>query len=461
MHWLKEMRSGLRGRKPSVQVLDASGAAPRAIFEVEVGGEYIFSLALSPDGRRLAVGTEAGVRLWDLEDGRLWDLEDGSQSLSGPDKALLWASCVLAIALGIGATVLLVAFGWRRLRATLRGAARGGGRGSSLADHPWLRRRGRVVWAVGLFLLIVGLVVLRAREEAGPPWRIPLAASVGRCTAVALSADGALLAAAGPGKVVLWDLSGDTAREKARLAGHTAEVGSLAFAPDGRALASADTQTTRVWDLRGDTPRERAALPGRVAAFSPDGRGLVTGHDSLLRVWDLSQDKPREKNGDRAKPLLVESLEFGADGRTLVLGCADRTVRLWDLGGEAPRERRVVKGLASPAWQVRLSPDGKQLVVIGEHESVRLWDLGGAEPKERAVLLEAVVRQTNAIGIPVSLRWRRGATFSPDGQVLLVNDGGRPRLWDVGGPAPREWALPKAFSDFCGEGVFRLLWRRA
>jgi WD40 repeat protein len=440
----KEMRGGLRGRKPTVQVLDASGAAPREIFEVEVGGEYIFSLALSPDGRRLAAGTEAGVRLWDLE--------DASQSLSGPDKALLGASGVLALALSIGAPVLLVAFGWRRLRATLRGAASGGGPGSSLADHPWLRRRGAKVWAVGLFLLIVGLVVLRLREEAGPPWRIPLGASVGRCTAVALSADGALLAAAGPGNdVVLWDLSGERPRVKARLAGHTAEVRSLAFAPDGRALASADTQTTRVWDLRGDTPRERAALPGRIAAFSPDGRGLVTGDDSLLRVWDLSQDEPREQARDRAKPLVVASMAFGADGRTLVLGCADRTVRLWDLGAEAPRERRVIEGLASVAWDVSLSPDGKQLVVIDEPESVRLWNLGGAAPKERAVLLEAVVRQTDALGIPFSL-WRRTATFFPDGQVLLVNDGARPRLWDVGGPAPREWALPKEFADFRGGG---------
>ena len=73
----------------------------------------------------------------------------------------------------------------------------------------------------------MGLLVLWARRETGPPWRIALPASSGRCIALAFSADGALLVAAGPGnEIVLWDLSGETAQEKARLAGRTAEVRS-------------------------------------------------------------------------------------------------------------------------------------------------------------------------------------------------------------------------------------------
>jgi WD40 repeat protein len=75
----------------------------------------------------------------------------------------------------------------------------------------------------------------------------------GEITALALSADGRLLAAAreeGPNRVVqVWDVG--TGKERGRFEGHRDRVTALGFAPDGKALASASADATvLVWQVR-------------------------------------------------------------------------------------------------------------------------------------------------------------------------------------------------------------------
>jgi len=84
--------------------------------------------------------------------------------------------------------------------------------------------------------------------------------------AIAVSADGRLLAGARPDKTIsVWDLS--TGAEVAKRAGYATVVGCLAFRSDGEALASAHADGTAVvWDLSGVTPH-RAAPANRDATW--------------------------------------------------------------------------------------------------------------------------------------------------------------------------------------------------
>src|SRR5262249_55792263 len=119
--WRASVLSGVRGRGDCVLLLDVGGETPRERHELGVSTGKVLSVALSPDGRRLAVGGASGVELWDLE-GRK----------SGVLQFLLAASYGLAAGLGLLGVAAFFGsrFAGRRWRAcrrhrdTLRIAAR-------------------------------------------------------------------------------------------------------------------------------------------------------------------------------------------------------------------------------------------------------------------------------------------------------------------------------------------------
>lgn len=127
-------------------------------------------------------------------------------------------------------------------------------------------------------------------------------------TDVAFSADGKRVAASvsgdsrgqpaglivpeGPVFVRVWDVS--SGKAALTLAGHEKEVGRVAYSPDGKRLASAGKdRAVRVWDAA--TGKQVAALAFDVEridalAFSPDGKRIAAaGGDAkkpgVVRVW--------------------------------------------------------------------------------------------------------------------------------------------------------------------------------
>lgn len=105
------------------------------------------------------------------------------------------------------------------------------------------------------------------------------------------------------------------------------------------------------------------------------------------------------------------------------------------------RPKELVAVLPKQAGEIMslsFSADGRTLAAATQR-AVRLWDLGGPTPRERAVLPDA--------------GWH--VRFAPDGRTL-VTASQVPRLWDVSGDRPRELArlaghshgpLALAFSD--------------
>jgi eukaryotic-like serine/threonine-protein kinase len=110
------------------------------------------------------------------------------------------------------------------------------------------------------------------------------------CRSLAFSADGRRLVAAGADDLLrIWSTA-DGKLERT-LSGHTGEIFTAVFHPNGNRLASGGRdQAVHIWDT--DTGDLMARLPGHTSyifslAFSPDGQSLVSGSgDHTLRLWN-------------------------------------------------------------------------------------------------------------------------------------------------------------------------------
>lgn len=104
---------------------------------------------------------------------------------------------------------------------------------------------------------------------------------------VAFSPDGNLLATGGDRSVRFWDRTGN---EIAPALPDQGLVRAVAFSPDGQRIASGSAdRLVRLWDRQGRLINEFSGHLGSVisVAFSSDGRWIASGSDDrTIRVWD-------------------------------------------------------------------------------------------------------------------------------------------------------------------------------
>ncbi|MCC6232553.1 MAG: protein kinase [Verrucomicrobiales bacterium] len=205
----------------------------------------------------------------------------------------------------------------------------------------------------------------------------PLAELPGPAVALALSEDGARLAATQgttnpPAKLVLWDTR--TGALLDTLQGHTGRIMVARFSPDGRRLASGGfDRTARVWDLEHQEPTHvltGAAHAVTTLSFDERGETLAAGSwDGLLHLWQLTDGAPLPVPRFHDGVLVPEFIP--KSGQLAVMSQASG-VRLVDL-----TLQRVICLLrwpeARPYRYARSSPDGETFAVQSEEGFVRLW----------------------------------------------------------------------------------------
>ncbi|WP_437616213.1 pentapeptide repeat-containing protein [Sorangium sp. So ce834] len=236
----------------------------------------------------------------------------------------------------------------------------------------------------------------------------------GKCTAVAFSSDGALLATGHSGRITLWDVQTGSALRV--LDSHSGTVTSLAFSPDGYTLASGSEDcTVRLWDV--STASAICAFKGHSdhvtsVAFCPAGELLASGsRDCSIRLWQVSTC--REVRLLQGHSQTVTTLTFGATGRTIASGSYDTTVRLWDVS--TGHTIRVFSGHQGSVLSVAFSPDGAILASGSMDRSVGLWQTSTGE------VLQMLQGHSYAV---------MSVAFAPDGATLASGSFDKTvRLW--------------------------------
>ncbi|WAL70980.1 serine/threonine-protein kinase [Kitasatospora sp. YST-16] len=260
-------------------------------------GWAVYGVAFGPDGRSVFAYGKGGVRRWDAGTGE----ELAAPRVPGEPR-------VVSAVLSPDGSLLATA-------------------GAENVVRLWHPETGDPVEPTGR-----GALARLRTARHGPA---ALAAPAGLRT-LAISPDGALLAAGGERTVRLWDLV--SGRVVADLKGHSKLVLKAAFAPDGRSLVTSGVGDVFRWDrngrLLGKWEREHTPLESQTLVFHPSGESLTTGvlsKGGYLR--DVRTGKPMPGAIDHEEGFDF-SLAFSPDGRELAVGggpSEGKRTRVWEL----------------------------------------------------------------------------------------------------------------------------------
>ena len=435
-------------------------------WEVE-GSSGRLPVAFSGDGTRLAAGLDDGtVRMWEVAtqkevatlgrhtgpvnsvlfspDGALLaSVSSFSRATGRQDPAVrLWDAATLAeVARLTGHEDEILSLAFSRDGATLASGSLDGTvrlwdvatrRPNTTLDHG--HRVTTVSFSPDGAALVFGAMdgVWLRDMETGSATQLPGHWGGLKSNSVALSPDGALLAATHEGiPIQLWDMRTRELAGTLPLEGHGNFL-PLAFSPDGTSLAAGSFVGPRIplWDvasrrLVGTLEGGQGGGIGEIS-YSPVGDLLVSGSRSgAINLWSVETRQfiaTLEGHSDR-----ILALAFSPDGALLASAAYyDTRVMLWDVGAREPvatlEEASIPMPVTIPA--IAFSPDGALLASGG-------WDrLGPADyPFRQVVNLWDVAARERIATLETS---GESLSFSRDGTILATPGSGRRiHLWDV------------------------------
>lgn len=289
------------------------------------------ALAISPDGRHLAVGEGDFFQPFKPSNIRLWELPSGGE---------------VGVLKGHTAAVTLLAFDT-------------GGRALISASLDQTTRR----WDVPS-----GRAVPLPSSANGDWGTLAAVSPQGRPATYRMNKP--------PATHTLNILDPVTARVVAAFPSALANLGSVPvarFSPDGSLVAAmGETNVVTVWEVASQRRVATLSQPDGLMglAFSADGRYLATGSESgRVRLLDISSSQVvTDLDGHRH---VVVALAFTPDGARLVSASIDRTIKIWSL--PAGRELSTLKGHHENLTAAVFSPDGNTLITSSTDGEVRFW----------------------------------------------------------------------------------------
>jgi WD40 repeat protein len=401
-------------------------------------------LSWSPDGSHLAVGSTAGIWLYNPDDltslPRL--LETSEQGLTDlvyspngtylagvftvPNVVVVWDAVTGAklqvldevrtpdrngLAFSSDSTLLAVA-NWSEVKfwdlaakTWMSGfSAEAAGNIGSVAFNP---ASGEIAGSAGGQVIILNpeTRAVRSLPDVGG-------------SAIMFSPDGMTLVAGGEdGFLRLVDAQ--TGNTRFSLKGHIGDINQMAFSPDGTTLLSAsDDGSLRLWNFAtGELLRTLDDQWGAIlaAAFSPDGTRVASVATGMVRLWNPSTGEiVHTFEGYTAEQMAA--VVFSPDGNLIAGGNEDGTITLWNTQTGAI-ERSLI-GHLNWVFSLAFSPDGTVLASGSADHTIRLWNVASGET--RRVLLNDAPAGFYSLA------------FDPTGSILAAaSSDGEMLLWDA------------------------------
>ena len=376
-------------------------------------------LNFSPDGKILLTGSLAGIWRWDTVEGKCIGEPIYPNGCAGAFSAD--GKTILAIT-GVGPF-----FVQRWDAVTGEPVSTPVPLGKPMGKWNILSRKGYAISPdLKTVLISYGDVAWIVDSSTGKRIGDPLQHDTLIIDYAAFSPDGKTVVTSAGRIAQLWDAT--TGKPKGNAFRHDQSVSVVAFNPDGsRILTGCNDGSAWFWDVAtGKALGERLQHRDDVwaLAFSGDGRRILTASSTEARIWEVA--RPEVSGVPLPHRAPIHAVDFSPDGKRLLTGSGDTgetgtgEARLWDatsgsaIGEPMPHKRAV--------FAVAFSSDGKTLLTrmqkgkwAVEGESIaRLWDAATGKP----------------IGEPIQPPHLHEAIFSPKGTTVLTRSDGRFRLWN-------------------------------
>jgi len=243
------------------------------------------------------------------------------------------------------------------------------------------------------------------------------------------------------GAAQVWDLSGPSPAEIARLELSLPDVADVVVLPDGDALFDGRRALCRSSLAPGAAPRRwelgEPAVDALAVGAAGAGTWLALGRAGAVEVYRLDGSWPPERDLELGPfPGEFPGLAASGDGRRLaalvrVTGGASDELRVWEVAsGREVAVRRV-----PPPHALACGPRGDVVVVGALSGRVLLYDVrGGDEPVE--LVSDVLLGEEDLPFRCAHGRSLEAVAFSPDGRLLYSlaehrQGGGDLAVWDV------------------------------